>query len=75
MSAQRIPRWSNIVQMLYKCFVFAGEWYVVQCSINYSPQCDHCFYVVFSKWIRDKEDVWTTHEMNGGSGDTCAHIG
>ena len=23
-SAQRLRRWSNIVQMLYKCFVFAG---------------------------------------------------
>ena len=24
--AQRLRRWSNIVQMLYKCFVFAGIW-------------------------------------------------
>ena len=24
-SAQRLRRWSNIVQMLYKCFVFAGH--------------------------------------------------
>ena len=24
-SAQRLRRWSNIVQMLYKCFVFAGK--------------------------------------------------
>ena len=24
MSAQRLRRWSNIVHMLYKCFVFAG---------------------------------------------------
>ena len=24
MSAQRLPRWLNIVQMLYKCVVFAG---------------------------------------------------
>ena len=24
-SAQRFRRWSNIVQMLYKCFVFAGQ--------------------------------------------------
>ena len=24
-SAQRLRRWSNIVQMLYKCFVFTGE--------------------------------------------------
>ena len=23
-SAQRLRRWSNIVQMLYKCFVFSG---------------------------------------------------
>ena len=23
--AQRLRRWSNIVQMLYKCFVFAGQ--------------------------------------------------
>ena len=23
-SAQRLRRWANIVQMLYKCFVFAG---------------------------------------------------
>ena len=27
MSAQRLRRWSNIVQMLYKCFVFAGRGY------------------------------------------------
>ena len=25
MSAQSLRRWSNIVQMLYKCFVFAGK--------------------------------------------------
>ena len=25
-SAQRLRRWSNIVQMLYKCFVFTGQW-------------------------------------------------
>ena len=24
---QRWRRWSNIVQMLYKCFVFAGQFY------------------------------------------------
>ena len=24
-SAQRLRRWTNIVQMLYKCFVFAGN--------------------------------------------------
>ena len=24
-SAQRLRRWSNIVQMLYKCFVFTGK--------------------------------------------------
>ena len=26
MSAQRLRRWSNIVRMLYKRFVFAGIW-------------------------------------------------
>ena len=25
MSAQRLRRWSDIVQMLYKCFVFSGH--------------------------------------------------
>ena len=27
-SAQRLRRWSNIIQMLYKCFVFAGQYVV-----------------------------------------------
>ena len=32
MTAQRLRHWSNIVQMLYKCFVFAGEWvYCAEC--------------------------------------------
>ena len=26
MLAQRLQRWTNIVQILYKCFVFAGMW-------------------------------------------------
>ena len=28
-SAQRLRRWSNIVQMLYKCFVFAELAYII----------------------------------------------
>ena len=27
-STQRLRRWPNIVQMLYKCFVFAGKWII-----------------------------------------------
>ena len=33
MSAQRLRRWSNIVQMLYKCFVFAGSALFVICPL------------------------------------------
>ena len=36
MSAQRLRRWSNIVQLLYKCFVFAGL-----CIIPVYT-CNHC---------------------------------
>ena len=30
-SAQRLRRWSNIVQMLYKWFVFAGLYWCIVC--------------------------------------------
>ena len=36
MSAQRLRRWSNIVQLLYKCFVFAGL------CITPVYTCNHC---------------------------------
>ena len=35
-SAQRLRRWSNIVQMVYKCFVFAG--FILTCP----PAVDSC---------------------------------
>ena len=28
MLAQRRRRWADVVQMLYKCFVFAGMWVI-----------------------------------------------
>ena len=35
-SAQRLRRWSNIVQMLHKCFVFAGmtSYITIDCRNN-----------------------------------------
>ena len=33
-SAQRLRRWSNIVQMLYKCFVFTGILWVDIIKVN-----------------------------------------
>ena len=38
MSAQRIRRWSSIVQMLYKCFVFTGI-----LAVPASKQCHPVF--------------------------------
>ena len=40
-SAQRLQRWSNIVQMLYKCFVFTGI--IVTClpEVDAGPTLKH----------------------------------
>ena len=35
MYAQRLRRWSNIVQMLYKCFVFTGLAADIACILPY----------------------------------------
>ena len=39
MSSQRLRRWLNIVQMLYKCFLFAG--YTMQYPIVISTAAFH----------------------------------
>ena len=35
--AQRLLRWSNIVQMLYKCFVFTGIFQIVDNTASQFP--------------------------------------
>ena len=34
-SAQRLRRWSNIVQMVYKCFVYAGLQPLINCHLYF----------------------------------------
>ena len=42
MSAQRLRRWSNIVQMLYKCFVFAGYSTTINNTVTYADNHNSC---------------------------------
>ena len=46
MSAQRLRRWSNIVQMLYKCSVFAGYVRLLRCCATLIPWYTSLLYLV-----------------------------
>ena len=48
-SAQRLRRWSNIVQMLYKCFVFAEACMLKHENTNVSAKMVHTHYLIIAK--------------------------
>ena len=55
---QRLRRWSNIVQMLYKCFVFAGKSICitfVQCRPNVLQMFSVCWEKAVNASLRSKQ--------------------
>ena len=48
-SSQRLRRWSNIVQMLYKCFVFAGLLQIISDITN-----DQYFVMLVTEVLRGR---------------------
>ena len=50
--AQRLRRWSNIVQMLYKCFVFAGHTpYKMYTVVTYIPICLNTIFTLYINYM------------------------